>query len=208
TYKSQKVESILSLMSDNGTPIEVQKAVLGTFQKTKLVTLESCGNKRFCAYVTFEDKNLIQDGQKVFLANKNQFFGKVVQVSKNQNNLNGMFLVVVENQNKEALKILDDQKFLVSEIITSTFGGVIALPHSAFVFEEDGLYVWKVKEDRKTVEKVKVQSSDENYKTKLVRSGINEGDLIITRGQSQIKEFPHVQIIEDAVSEKNHEASI
>ena len=69
-------------------------------------------------------------------------------------------------------------------------------PLESVIDGEDNKYVFMVGDDG-LAHKIEVETGLENKKYIEILTGLNEGDMIIIKGQKYIEDNDHIQIVED-----------
>lgn len=82
------------------------------------------------------------------------------------------------------------------ELVINEEDGVLSIPISALVEEEDGNFVWRVIDGAKVV-KTKVEIGVTSINDIEILDGVNENDLVILRPPSKLKEGDKVKVLGD-----------
>lgn len=118
--------------------------------------------------------------------------GKVTRVSKNMNDATKTFNVEVIADNKDNT-LLPGQMVRV-KLLRYDLTEKIVIPTSAIVTIAKEQYVYVVKDSRAIRTKISIFTRDS--KKAVIKSGINEGETIITSGQARVGDGAKVNVLE------------
>lgn len=186
--KSQEVESILSLMMENGAPVTTYKVEPKDFIERQKVTLRNCGNS-VCFYLSRDKKQQISQNAHLYEMNSNKKVGKIDFISQSPDYKTGLYKVTVSGVGIES-----EQN--VYDVEVKTYKNSLVVPTQAL---EDDRYIWVV-EDSNTAKRVEVKTGDKNYQYVQIKEGIKAGQIIVLDGASQIPIYKKIKILNEVNS--------
>lgn len=186
--KSQEVESILSLMMENGAPVTTYKVEPKDFIERQKVTLRSCDGS-ICFYISRDKKQQLNLGATLYEMNSNKKVGKINYISQSPDYKTGLYKVTVNG-----LDIQAEQN--VYDVEVKTYKDSLVVPTQAL---EDDRYLWVVESNEKA-KKVEVKTGDKNYQYVQIKEGIKAGQIIVLDGAGQIPIYKKIKIINEVDS--------
>ena len=187
--KAKEVESILSLMMENGAPVTTYKVIPKDFALKEKVTLKNC-DASTCFYTSRDKKNKLNIGAKIYQQNSKQIIGEVTFISNSPDYRNGLYQVKVSVPNFQ-------EQALVAEVETRTIKNTLVVPSQAI---QDQNYLWTV--NGSDASKVKIKVGHKNSQYSQVTEGIQEGQTIILDGANQIPIYKKINVINDSKDKK------
>lgn len=197
--RNKKVISIVSEWGVLGKPVMVEKVVRRDVKLyTKISLTQSSGNI-YESDIPKSTQQILFTGQTVYLIpvdkfvdqdnDKREEVGKIIEVQKNINNATGMFKIKVSMDKRYTL----EAKNLVTRVHTGTLKGVISIPNQILDRENGKDYTWVV-EGNKAAKRIVIIDKHNGYGA-IVSKGLNEGDEIIVKGFTILKESDKINIL-------------
>lgn len=187
--KAKEVESILSLMMENGAPVSTYKVTPKDFVLKEKVTLKKCGVS-LCFYTSRDKKNKLNVGAKIYKQNSDQIMGEVTYISNIPDYRNGLYQV------KVSMPTFQEQA-LVAEVETKTIKNTLVVPSQAI---QDQQFIWIVKGN--DADKIKIKVGHKNSQYSQITEGIQAGQTIILDGANQIPIYKKINVINDSKDNK------
>ena len=88
-------------------------------------------------------------------------------------------------------------QFVNARLLLNTSSGVLTLPSAAVRHGQNELFVYVVRPDQTVARQVVTMQRDDGV-TAVIANGLEEGQLVVTDGQSRLQNGTHVSIIDDA----------
>jgi membrane fusion protein, multidrug efflux system len=88
-------------------------------------------------------------------------------------------------------------QFVNARLLLNTSGGVLTLPSAAVRHGQNELFVYVVRPDQTAARQVVTIQRDDGV-TAVIASGLDEGQMVVTDGQSRLQNGTRVSIIDDA----------
>lgn len=190
TKKAQEVVSVLSLLNEEGPAVEVKDIVATDIFETRKVTLELCDNQMPCFYESRSLVKQLKPGLMIQDPHSGKTIGQVSHIASHADLSNGLYKIAVRLSETMLNK---NNPYFVSEIVTRTKKGVIAVPLEVLQKDQEGHFLWLAvdqKPQRRNVV-VGLQNSREAEITK----GLNTGDAVIISGANQAIQFNKLKVI-------------
>lgn len=184
TKREAPVESVLSIMSEEGLPIKVYPVQRQTFVKNALYHLAPCSNI-YCFDASLKEVKNLKVG--AFLRNPETFekLGRVTQISKTPSSFTGLYRVrvKVDKVPERNLVVVDIKR--VDDALSVPIEAVIRLKGEAFV------YVFKEGEITRREVQIADVSSDDIH----LEKGPEPGEKIVVEGLSLINIFDKYKVV-------------
>lgn len=184
TKREASVESVLSIMSEEGLPIKVYPVKRQTFVKNALYHLAPCGS-RYCFEASLKEIKSLQPGSYLRHPKSFNIIGRVAQISTSPSSFTGLYQVKVrvDKVPERNLVVVDIKR--VEKAVSVPIEAVIRLKGDAFVhvFKEGNI-------ERKQVQIADVSSDDIH-----IEKGLSPGDVIVVEGLSLINIFDKYKVV-------------
>ncbi len=160
---------------------------------THLFTVAQTNKMRSKVWVSEKEISRFKKGMKVIAEyNGEKFYGRIVEISMAIDPTKQAFFVEVEFDNPRG--ILKSGVTTEIKILTYENPKAIIIPRNLVNKDENGIYVFVVKND--TAEKRYITNGLERGLYYEVSGGLNEGDLLVTKGSAQLENGTIVKIIQ------------
>lgn len=185
--KAREVESVLSIINDNGLPIKIYEVKPRTFTKEYLLHLKPCGQKRACFFSSYAERELFKLGQSVQGHTKaSELKGEVVEIATQAQGGSGLYRVVVsldQSIERDALvEVLVDQK-----------RNALVIPLESVVQIENLTQVFIYSEG--IVKSRTIEVAQKSQGEILVKSGLEVGEQIVVEGISQLDQYNRFNVV-------------
>jgi membrane fusion protein, multidrug efflux system len=97
-------------------------------------------------------------------------------------------------------------QFVNARLLLGTSSGVLTLPSTAVRHGQDALFVYVVRPDQ-TVARQLVMVQRDDGETAVVANGLEEGQLIVTDGQSRLQNGTHISIVDGSQNGSRRQAT-
>ncbi|HPN56130.1 MAG TPA: hypothetical protein PLD92_04735 [Candidatus Omnitrophota bacterium] len=191
--RSLKTISTFSEWQEKGKPVVVAKAVKSTVDLyTKISVVQHSGNT-YEAYVPRSIRVKLQPGQPFYIMEGGEKIqGTVAAVDEGLDINSGMFRVTLSFKNRSKAT----QQPVIAYIKTGFVSGVICVPNSAVDRQGDQNVLWIAKNDRAYKRRVVIKQR--NGYGAIIDQGLQEGDIVILRGITPLRENDKLNILEVA----------
>ena len=188
--RDQVIQSTISEWNKHGKPVVVLELVPREIKGYSKFTVVLKTDSSAKGFITRQIREKIKTGQLVYVEHKGVTIpGQIVQVSQDVDMETGMFDVTV----KFDKPIKETGSILVVCAHTRTFHNVLAVPDEVLDIEGEKFYIWKVNNGK--AKRVKVDIASRNSYGAIITKGLKSGDLVVSRGGSQLKDTDAVCII-------------
>ncbi|MFH1878624.1 MAG: hypothetical protein ABH883_07460 [Candidatus Omnitrophota bacterium] len=182
--------SYISEIKKHGRPVTVEIVKGGSFRVTEKLTVTPVTETGFEGYVTRKTADRIKEGSKVnVLDERSVARGKVSSVGRDVDILSGLYRVTVDFEGPVAC---DNGKLLIEVEISET-EDVLAVPNEALEIVRGKFYVWKLDDGKAYMREVELSARE--GRSSIIGAGLNNGDMIVVTGQSQLHEGDKVRVI-------------
>lgn len=185
--KAREVESVLSIINDNGLPIKTYEVKPRTFTQQYLLHLKPCGQRRACFYSSYAERELFRLGQSVQNHSKSsELKGEIVEIATQAEGGSGLYRVVVSlNQNIERDTLV--------EVLIAQEKNALVIPLESVVQVENLAQVYVYSEGE--VKSRTIEIAQKSQGEILVKSGLTQGELIVVEGISQLDQFNRFNVV-------------
>jgi len=185
--KAVPITTILSELIDNGAPVRMATVGRQPFANRKTYSLSQCGSQP-CLNLSRQELNLVRSGARVYHPETGAPIGRVQNVASSPSFRTGLFEVSlrIASEHLSQLRVIETD---VGAIRSS-----IVVPIEAVMINDNTHQVYVVNSDLE-VELVSIETSGSNSQFFAVRSGLREGDTIITEGQSLVSRFGKINVL-------------
>lgn len=184
TKREAPVESVLSIMSEEGLPIKVYPVKRQTFVKNALYHLAPCGNT-YCFEASLKEIKNLGPGSLIRDPKSFKNLGRVVEVSKTPSSFTGLYRVRVQ------VDKIPDRNLVIVDI--KRVEGVVSVPIEAVIRLRGEAFVYVFQEgqiSRKSVDIADVSSDDIH-----IEEGLEPGESIVVEGLSLINIFDKYKVV-------------
>lgn len=184
TKREAPVESVLSIMSEEGLPIKVYPVQKKTFVKNALYHLVPCG-KAYCFDASLKEIKNLERGS--FIRNPETFetIGRVVQISSTPSSFTGLYRVSVQvDKTPDRNLVMVDIKRL-KDAVVAPLEAVIRLKGKAYVHVFSNGEV-----NRREVQLADISSDDVH-----IHKGLEPDEVIVVEGLSLINIFDKYKVV-------------
>jgi uncharacterized protein YlzI (FlbEa/FlbD family) len=169
----------------------VKKAITEDIPLLIKLTLRPLDGATFEGYVPSIIQEKLSAGQSIYLeAEDNNAIGSIREVSKEIAFDTGMFHVQAIFE-----KPSDSNSWQVVYANTGILRNVICVPDNVIDRTNGKTYVWKVKEGHAIKQEIEI--GQHNGYGAVVLTGLNEGDMVIYKGFTQLSENDPVNIVKN-----------
>lgn len=188
--ESAEIVSILGEWQRDGVPVEAFEVTRQDLVRTEKLTGEVKSQRRIEAMVSSSLARSLARGRQVSLPGANGLLqGTVADVTR-AGGATGLFRVVISL--RAPLEAAAGSMVAV-DVEVSRIPGVLVVPTTAIKTENGKNYVWRLTDGAATRSEVQVGARSAGLVQ--VRQGLQEGDLVVARGQSNLQEDLGVQTI-------------
>lgn len=186
--KTSTTTSVLSILQNEGVPVEVFTVKPRTVAESIKTALENCGSQ-YCFHLSYDRGKHIKAGNLIFSPDSNKKIGKVTSVS-GLNPLTGLIRAQASLDKKPEKK---ENRFLIVEIATKKIPNALAVPTNSIGYDSESSYVWLFNNGKPKKQHVKL-GVQTNSLTE-VRSGLNVGDEVVSVGQGLLHQYDKARLI-------------
>ena len=190
--RGRPIISFISEWNHYGKPVtarEIKKSDTPVY--TKLTVMKSSDTSA-AGFVTADIKDKLAKGQEVYATDGGSSCGKISKIGEVLDINTGMFPVEVEFDAPAATP----GSMSVIFVRTQTLEGALVVPNSILEISQGKYYLWKI-EDGKS-HRIQVKVGLRNGYGTVIDEGLRSGDLVVSRGQSALRENDKVNILEKA----------
>lgn len=189
-YQRNKViVSTYSEWQKEGKPVFVEKLLPEDVKLFVKLTLSPVNNVALEGFVPKDILDKLAEGQKVYndSAGK-QALGCITKLANEISLETGMYAVQVVLQNP-----LEKLERMVVYINTGVLADVICVPDNIIDRIDQKTYVWKIENGRAA--RQDVETGPHNGYGVIIAKGLNQGDIVVCEGFTQLSENDRVDII-------------
>jgi len=186
--RSQKIISTISQWEEFGKPVTVRKIKREKVREYARFSVLRESDRTASGFVTRDLQERLNQGQEVYLKDQSlEPEGVISGISREMDVDTGMFYVQVRADRT----IPEEQGLTVVYVHTETFPDKIAVPNEILDIEQERFYIWKVVDSKAVRSEVFVLSR--NGYGAIISKGLQEEDLVICSGQSQLREGDRIR---------------
>ncbi len=188
--KADRAKSITAFESEwarSGKPVVTRTIESQDVRVYSQFTVRGVSGKAGKGFVTGEIKNALRPGQEIYGEDKSAVCATVVSVGSDLDLNTGMFPVEVE-----FYKPCDPDSFVVVAAHTRTLRNVLVVPNEVLDISGGEYSLWKI--DNGLAKKVRVKVSSRNGYGAVISEGLQSGDAVVFRGQSNLRENDKVMV--------------
>lgn len=186
--RGRPIVNFASEWAKHGKPVIVKGIKQENIPVFKKFTVTAVSDKAARGFVTADVAQELKENQEIYSAGDNSLYGKISKVSMELDIDTGMFPIEVELNNA----VSSGSRFVVFAK-THNFSQAIAVPNEILDISGDDFYLWKAENAK--AKRIKVSVGSRNGYGAIITEGIQQGDLVIFSGQSQLKDNDQLNII-------------
>ncbi len=193
--REKVIVSTFSEWEENGKPVLVKAVEKGDVRSFTKMTVVSVSGMRYEGYVPKTIQEKLAPGQEVFSAGEDTAAaGKVVGVADSLDINTGMFHIQAVFYDSGA----DLQDKMVVYVNTGIFPDEVCVPNEVLQKEGGIDSVWVAVDGR--AQKRIVEVRERNGYGAIIHQGLEDGDLLIVQGFTQLSENDTLNILDDKAS--------
>jgi hypothetical protein len=181
----------------NGKPVYVTKIKLENFYILEKISGKLKSKNQLVSYVSKNVRDKFSVKNKFFINNDDlnqKIYGEISNISSDVNYETGLYQIdLTLNQPIKNFKNAKDDIFSCN-IIISIIPNVILVPENVIQKDETGNFVFKIYNEN-LVKKVYIDLSISDGFYSIVKKGLNLNDLVVTEGNSILKNNDKIEII-------------
>lgn len=180
--------SVLGLLQSEGVPVKtfkVEKVDLLVYIRK---TLEKCSGS-FCFYVSAGERRNIAAGEPVYDESGTEKIGEV-QSAQGVDPVSGLARVFLKYKPNDKNK---NDNFKVVNVAVQKIEDVIAIPSSSVEYDAKSAFVWAYNEGKP--KKIRIKVGAQSITMAEVKSGLAEGDIIVSEGQGLLHLYDKARAI-------------
>ena len=187
--RSIKTVSTFSEWQEKGKPAVVAKAAKSAVDLYTKISVVPSSENSYEAFVPRSIRVKLQPGQYFYIAEgSGKISGKVTDVEKELDMNTGMFRVTLSRDKGNTI----NNQPVIAYIKTSSILGVICVPNSAVDRQGNEDVIWIAEGDRAQTRKVVI--TQRNGYGSIIDQGLQEGELVIVQGTTQLRENDKLNI--------------
>ncbi len=186
--RASRIISFVAEWEEYGKPVTARKVKSSDVPVYTKITLVAGQGSVGAGFVTGDIKDKLKKGQEVYLREGAAACGKVSDMDRDMDTHTGMYKVSVEFGSPVASPGAMIPVFVLSGELKDT----IVVPNSVVDISGGNYSLWKIEEGRAKKSRIEIGRRD-GYGT-AVEAGLSSGDLVVSTGQSILKEGDKVAI--------------
>lgn len=184
--RALQVESVLSIMLEEGLPVTVFDIVVRDFERVSLYHLQACHQGDGCFYITENERNHFVPGAKVVYSKTKEKIGTLRSIQSRPSLTTGLFEVRVK---------LNSQITELPLVFVShrPQRDSIVIPIESIVQTRDGSYVYVLKNNEPEKREIRVDGVSQD-EVRVVE-GLAPGEQIIVEGMALLSLFDRYRVV-------------
>ena len=193
--RNEKIVSAFSEWQQYGKPVVVETIQKKDVLSYTKVTAWQLDSHTFKGHTSKTVRDQLRIGQEmVFKYEKLKHKGVISKIADEISLDTGMYAIQVSFEDS-----FDSPEWVVAYAHTGTIKDVIDIPNEVIEKNGEEFLVWKVEDGRAVKQTVTIQQRD-GYGA-IVGSGIQEGDMVVFEGFTQLNEGDKVRIVKEYTEE-------
>lgn len=182
--KAMEVESVLSLITEEGLPLKLYKVRARDFSKSVVLNIRSCEKDQKCFFVSYADRDLYQAGQRVLDPETGEVMGAITERPRS---VAGTGLYEVR------AKLDGELKTPLVRVETHRVRDGIVVPIESVIQVKDDVYVYVYEGERPVRRDVKIRLLSEGQV--LLASGLEPGEEVVVEGIALLDIFDKYKVV-------------